>query len=51
MVMPIKHTKKVNTSLALDPKTIDIIDRERGDSSRSGWVNDLVLVIFDGDVA
>lgn len=47
MVMPLKPNKKVNTSLSLDPEVIDIIDRERGDVSRSEWVNDLILKVFD----
>jgi len=47
MVMPLKPNKKVNTSLSLDPAIIDIIDRERGDISRSVWVNDLILELFD----
>jgi hypothetical protein len=49
MVMPLKpkNAKKVNASITFDPKTIDIIDRERRDIPRSVWLNNLILSIFD----
>jgi hypothetical protein len=48
MARAIKFDKKINTSLAFDPKVIAIIDRERCGDSRSGWLNDLILEMFGG---
>jgi hypothetical protein len=35
--------KKINTSLALEPKAIEIIDASRGQKSRSAYINEMVL--------
>jgi len=47
MARAIKPDKKINTGFTLDPAVIQIIDRERGDISRSEWVNDLILVMYN----
>jgi hypothetical protein len=47
MPRAIKPVKKINTAFTLDPQVIEIIDRERGDVSRSEWVNDLILDVFE----
>lgn len=39
----IKSDKKVSTSIALDPKVIEIIDTSRGQRSRSAYINEMVL--------
>ncbi len=49
MVRAINPNKKINTSLSFDLEVIAIIDRERGIDSRSGWLNDLILEMFEGE--
>jgi hypothetical protein len=46
---PLKPDKRISTSLSLDPEVIAIIDRERGEESRSSWLNDLILDRFGGE--
>lgn len=42
----IKFDKKLNVAFTLDPKAVELIDRNRGNQSRSGFVNDLILTTW-----
>jgi hypothetical protein len=46
--MPLKLDKNVSTSLSLSPEAIGIIDRERGQQSRSSFVNSWLISAFGG---
>lgn len=43
----INPTKKIGTALTLSRETLEIIDRERGRSSRSSFVDSWILSAFD----
>lgn len=43
----VKADKKISTSLALEPKAIEIIDTYRGKKSRSSFINDMILERVD----
>jgi len=46
--MPLKPDKNISTSLSLSPEVIGIIDRERGQKSRSSFVNCWLISTFGG---
>jgi hypothetical protein len=44
----IKPDKKIGTALTLSRETIEIIDRERGQCSRSSFIDNWILSVFGG---
>lgn len=46
----IKPDKKIGTALTLSRETIEIIDRERRQFSRSSFVDNWILSAFSSDV-
>jgi hypothetical protein len=44
----VKPDKNISTSLALSPDVLGIVDGNRGQCSRSKFINDLVLKVFSG---
>jgi|GEM_PF-2512594 hypothetical protein len=42
----IKQDKNIGTSIALSPKALGIVDENRGQQSRSRWINDLILTVY-----
>jgi hypothetical protein len=45
----INPDKKIGTALTLSRETIEIIDRERGQSSRSSFIDNWILSAFGGE--
>ena len=43
--------KKISTSLSLSPEALRIIDDQRGQLSRSAFVDDWLICAFGGKVA
>lgn len=43
--------KKISTSLSLSPEAIKIIDAQRGQLSRSAFVDDWLICAFAGKVS